>query len=135
MISPKVRKMEKFMTEVLTKKFELNEKKELKQNARNAFRSDAVDDMVADFQSNGKDAVEIKEGIAVQYPNDELGSLVVIWSPTVKPLDFDIATAVEEFAKDNADKIAKAEKAKVDKEAKIAKTKAEKEAKAKKATK
>lgn len=127
-----VLKMEKFMTEVFAKSFELNANKELKQNDRNAFRASVMSDMAENFKVLGLEAVEVAEGIAVEYPNEDLGSLVVIWTPTVKPRDYDLETSVQDFENEKLAKIEKAEKAKAEKEAKMAKQKAEKEFKANK---
>ena len=113
-----------------TKVFTENDKGELKQNERNQFRTDFMTSLVEFLEKNDIPAIQIKEGVAIEIPNETLGCITVVLSPTIKPIQFDTSVAHDEFVADIADKVAKAEKAQADKELKIATQKALKEKKA-----
>jgi hypothetical protein len=74
----------------------------------------------------------VREGLAVEFENDELGSVVVVFDGVVKDKDFDVLDAVEDFEnhlKEKAEKALKAEALKAQKIAEkefLAKQKAEK---------
>lgn len=116
--------MKKFYETTYTKEFALNEKNELKQNVRNEFRSDYANALVNLMTENGFPITQIKEGLAVEIPNEIEGSITIIIGLTVKPLSFDLTVAKEEFDTEVAEKILKAEKVKAEKELKIANSKA-----------
>ena len=124
--------MKQFMENVKVADLEVNEKGDLKQNVRNAFKADvmqALKDLLADA---GVQVSQVKEGLAVEFENDELGSLVVVFDGVVKGKDFDVLDAVEDFEnhlKEKAEKALKAEALKAQKLAEkefLAKQKAEK---------
>jgi hypothetical protein len=128
--------MKNFAEIVKTANLELNEKRELKQNVRNEFKANTMKALKETLENVGLVVTETLEGLAVEFENEEIGSVVVIFDGTVKALDFDILTAEREFNAKQLEKVAKAEakaKAKADKIAEkeaLEKAKAEKKAKA-----
>ena len=112
-------------------KFELNEKGEMKQNVRNAFKADVMADMFQMFQDAGLEVYKVDGGVAVNFANDELGAVAVVFDGVVKGQAYDAEYEAEEYekaVKEKAEKALKAEEAKANK---IAMQKAEKELKAK----
>jgi hypothetical protein len=112
-------------------KFELNEKGEMKQNVRNAFKADVMAELFEMFQNAGLEVFKVSEGVAVNFANADLGAIAVVFNGVVKSTEFDAEFEAEMFAKElseKAEKVANAEKAKAEK---IALQNAEKEAKAK----
>jgi len=96
----------------------------LHQTDRNVLRADTLTALAELFKLIGVPSLEVKDGIAIELPNDELGSVVAVLSLTIKDLDFDIVTEHEDFVKDKAEKA----EAKAKKEAETLKKKAEVEA-------
>lgn len=109
--------MQKLFTEVKDRKFQLNEKGELKQNERNGFRAEFLANLSDFLTENGVPNLATKDGLAVEVENTEIGAVTVVVGVTVKTLEFDALTESEEFAKAVAEK------------ARIAKEKAEAKAK------
>lgn len=100
--------MKQFAEKVRNTDFELNEKKELKQNVRNEFKADVMQALKETLENAGVNVVETKDGLAVEFENVEIGSVVVVFDGTVKGQDFDILTAEKEFKAKQAEKIEKA---------------------------
>lgn len=118
-------------------KFELNEKGQMKQNVRNGFKAEVMADLLKMFQDAGLEVFQVADGIAVNFANDELGAVAVVFDGVVKGLEYDAETEAEDYEnvlKEKAEKALKAEQAKqariAEKEALKAKM-AEKKAKAK----
>lgn len=101
-----------------------NEKGQLKQNERNALRGDLIDALVEVFADFGITSVRIEDGVGIELPNAELGSIPVVIGATIKDLAFDVLEANEDFVSKQAEKV-KAEQAKAEAKAKAL---AEKEA-------
>lgn len=124
--------MKQFAENVKTANLELNEKNELKQNVRNEFKVNVMQALKETLENAGVSVTETKEGLAVEFANDEIGSVTVIFDGTVKSQDFDILTAEREFKEKQIEKAEKAlakEKLKAEKIAEkeaMAKAKAEK---------
>lgn len=100
--------MKQFAEKVRNTDFELNEKKELKQNVRNEFKADVMQALKETLENAGVNVVETKDGLAVEFENVEIGSVTVVFDGTVKGQDFDILTAEKEFKAKQAEKIEKA---------------------------
>mgnify|MGYP001229777552 CR=1 FL=1 len=122
--------MKQFAEKVMGMEFELNEKDEMKQNVRNAFKADVMKAMFEMFQEVGMEVYEVAGGVAVNFQNENVGNVAVVFNGVVKSQDLDCEFEAEMYAKEVAEKEAKAlakEKAKAEK---MAMQKAEKEAKA-----
>lgn len=100
--------MKQFAEKVRNTDFELNEKKELKQNVRNEFKTDVMQALKETLENAGVNVVETKDGLAVEFENVEIGSVTVVFDGTVKGQDFDILTAEKEFRAKQAEKVEKA---------------------------
>jgi len=98
-------------TKETSTKLPLNEKGEIKQNDRNALKTRLTSDLLAHFQDLGLDVALVKDGVAVQVANDELGSVPIVVSITMKPMAFDI----EHESTVHAQEVAEKEKAKAEK--------------------
>lgn len=124
--------MKQFMENVKVADFGVNENGDLKQNVRNAFKADVMQALKDLLAEAGVQVSQVKEGLAVEFENDELGSVVVVFDGVVKGKDFDVLDAVEDFEnhlKEKAEKALKAEALKAQKLAEkefLAKQKAEK---------
>lgn len=93
-------------------KLEENDKGQLKQNVRNAFRSDFVGVLCEALVALGLEAKLTEDGVGIEVPNDELGYVPVVVSVTVKDLAFSIDEANAEYeAKLQAKAIAEVAKA------------------------
>ena len=100
--------MKQFAENLKNANLELNEKNELKQNVRNEFKADVMQALKETLENAGVSVVETKEGLAVEFENVEIGSVVVVFDGTVKARDFDILTAEKEFRAKQAEKVEKA---------------------------
>jgi hypothetical protein len=113
----------------------LNEKGELKQNVRNAFRSDFVQALFTALVGLGLEAKITEDGIGIEIPNTELGSVPVVVSATVKDLSYSVDLENEAYL-DKLEAKAEAERVKAELKARnLAEKEANKLAKAKKPTK
>lgn len=54
------------------------------------------------------DITPVNNGFIIEFPNEELGSIVVESKFVIKPLDYDVVSAGEEFAEKEAERLAKA---------------------------
>lgn len=123
--------MKNFENKMKTAVLELNEKNELKQNVRNQFKAELLDAFKDFLKANGFDVEMVSDGVAVQFQNDEIGSVCAVADFTIKSRDYDIVSENEAYCQKVSERIAKAQKAFDEKQAKIAKANAEKELKAK----
>lgn len=121
--------MKNFAEKVYNGIYETNEKGELKQNVRNAFKSDLMKAFQDFLKANDLDSVIVSDGVAVQFANAELGSITVVFDGTVKGQDYDLVSENQDYLDKMAEKVAKAEKLAREKALKIATQKAEKELK------
>jgi hypothetical protein len=113
----------------------LNEKGELKQNVRNAFRSDFVQALFTALVGLGLEVKITEDGIGIEIPNTELGSVPVVVSATVKDLSYSVDLENEAYL-DKLEAKAEAERVKAELKARnLAEKEANKLAKAKKPTK
>jgi hypothetical protein len=122
--------MKEFANVVNGMGFELNEKGEMKQNVRNAFKADVMGALFEMFQEAGLEVAEVEGGVAVNFQNAEVGSVAVVFNGVVKGFDFDFEYEAQALADAKAAKVVKAEAAAKAKAEKIAMQKAEKEMKA-----
>ena len=127
--------MENFVAKVYTAKFDTNEKGQLKQNVRNAFKADAMKAVKEMFVNAGLDVLETEDGLAVNFQNEDLGALTVVFDGTVKGLEFDAVAENEAFLEKQAEKAEKALKAEKLKAEKLAEKAALEKVKAEKAKK
>ena len=124
--------MKQFMENVKVADLAVNENGDLKQNVRNAFKADVMKALKELLADAGVQVSQVKEGLAVEFENDELGSVVVVFDGVVKGREYDVLDAVEDFEnhlKEKAEKALKAEALKAQKIAEkefLAKQKAEK---------
>lgn len=109
--------MKNFLQTANTTVFATNEKGELKQNVRNAFKADFMVALRSALTEMGLETELVSDGIAVVIPNETEGNLTVVVDGAVKSLGFDLATEAEAFAQKQIDK-AKAEEAKAEAKAK-----------------
>lgn len=112
--------MKNFAEKVVATVYETNEKGQLKQNVRNAFKAEAMKALADLFAENDLMVYITEEGLAVEFANDELGALTVVFDGTVKGLDYDAVTAGTEYAEKLAEKAEKAKAAEALKAQKIA---------------
>jgi hypothetical protein len=113
----------------------LNEKGELKQNVRNAFRSDFVQALFTALVGLGLEVKITEDGIGIEIPNTELGSVPVVVSATVKDLSYSVDLENEAYL-DKLEAKAEAERVKAELKARnLTEKEANKLAKAKKPTK
>lgn len=99
--------MKNLIENVKVKSLPLTEKGLIKQNDRNALRLDIVNGLATLLTNSGADILLTKEGIAIELPHNELGSVVAMVGVTVKGLDFDIVTANAEYLQAINDKLEK----------------------------
>jgi len=85
-------------------KLPLNEKGEIKQNDRNALKTNLTSELLDHLKELGVDVALVKDGVAVQMPHDELGSVPFVISVTMKTSEFDIVHESETFAQEQLDK-------------------------------
>lgn len=117
-------------------KFALNEKGQMKQNVRNAFKADVMNELFAMFQNAGVEVYKVADGVVVNFANDELGAIAVVFNGVVKGLEYDAqdeAEIYENVLKEKAEKALKAEqlkKAKIAEQEALRAKVAEKKAKA-----
>ena len=124
--------MSNYLENVRIAKLEENEKGQLKQNVRNAFRADFIEELKNVLENAGFSVAITEDGVGIEIPNEELGSIPVVVSATVKDLAYDIAEAHEEYMEKQAEKVRKAEEAERLKAQKLAEKEALKASKAKK---
>lgn len=116
----------KFVESIKTRVLRTNEKgKALHQTDRNQLRTDFMKALYMLLKFIGLDVELVADGIAIQLPHADLGSVVITVSGTVKELDFDIVSESEDFANSTIEKIEKAKQ----KALETAKNKAEADAK------
>lgn len=89
--------MQNFITQIKETQFPLNEKGELKQNSRNAFRADVITQIAQLLQESGLSIGITKDGVGIEFENTELGSLVAMVGITIKPIEYDLTSEVEEY--------------------------------------
>lgn len=99
--------MKQFTEKVKNSVYELNEKGELKQNVRNAFKAEVMKEVSELFENAGLQVFQTLKGVAVEFSNDELGSLVVVFDGVVKSRDFDALDAQNEFVEKQNEKAEK----------------------------
>lgn len=124
--------MREFLERTKLAKLEESENGQLKQNCRNELRADFMDSLVVALNGLGLEAQMTVDGIGFELPNDELGSVPVVISPTIKAMAYSIDEAHKEYvAKElkKAETEAEKERLKAQKEAE---KEATKQAKAKK---
>lgn len=64
---------------------------------RNALKNDALEALLADFAAlDGVAITRTNDGIVLEVPNDELGSLYFEFDLKIKDLDFDVVAAVND---------------------------------------
>lgn len=128
--------MKNFAEKVYNTVYDTNEKGELKQNVRNAFKADLMSAFKDFLKANGLDAETVSDGVAVSFANENEGAICVVFDGTVKSLSYDLDSEMKAFAEkqaEKAEKALKAEKAKAEKIALAEKARAEKALKEKKA--
>ncbi len=115
--------MEKFLTSVAGREFAINEKGELKQTERNQLKADILQAFSEFLTENGVETFRVKDGLAIEITNEDVGAVPVVIDFTVKSLQFDVTGEHEIFMKEVAEKHAKAEAKAREKQAKIAQSK------------
>lgn len=121
--------MKNFAEKVHNTVYETNEKGELKQNVRNAFKADLMTAFKDFLKEQGLDVATVHDGVAVRFSNETEGSLTVVFDGTVKSLSYEMDTQAEIYEMERAEKVEKAEKKAKEKAEKLAlaeKAKAEK---------
>lgn len=96
-----------FVNFVKNEKFAVTEKGDLKQNERNALRVRIVSALADLLSENDVATVSVKDGLVIEFTNDELGSIPVVVSVTMKNLQYDVVTAEKEFQDLQAKRLAK----------------------------
>lgn len=119
--------MKNFAEKTMKTVFETNEKGEMKQNVRNAFKADVMKAFAEFMAENGMDVLQVDGGVAVKFQNETEGCVTVVFDGTVKGFTFDADFENAEFVAKQAEKAEKAMKAQAEKEKKVA----ERQAKAK----
>lgn len=122
--------MKQFAEKVVGMEFEVNEKGEMKQNVRNAFKAEAMAALLEMFQEAGLEVGVVAGGVAINFANSDLGSVSMVFNGVVKGNDFDFDFEVEDYENVVAEKQAKAEAKEKAKAERMAMQKAEREAKA-----
>jgi hypothetical protein len=89
--------MKNYLETIKNSVLPLNEKGELKQNVRNAFRSDFIEALFNALTELGLEAKITEDGIGIEIPNTELGSVAVVVSATVKDLSYSVDTENEAY--------------------------------------
>lgn len=117
--------MKNFAEKVYTAVYETNEKGEMKQNVRNAFKSEMMKAFKEFLTENGFSVENVNDGVAVSFANEIEGSVVVIFDGTVKSLSYDLVSEVDAYNEKVSEKERK-EKEKAEKKEKNVKEKATK---------
>ncbi len=118
--------MKNLFAQVFTSKFTVTEKNELKQNERNALKSEIVSALQEFLSENDFQVSLVDDGIACEIANDELGSIPFVIGVTMKNLSFDVVSENEAFLMKQVEKIEKAKAKEKEKTEKVAKAKAAK---------
>ena len=116
--------MENFLNLFNDRKLEVNEKGKLKQNVRNAMKAELMVKFGEFLEANGVENLQVRDGLVLEFANEELGAVAVMLNLVMKDLDFDVLGARDEFLVYRANQEAKA-KAKAEKSAQLQKEKAE----------
>lgn len=116
--------MKNFEKQVKSEVLALNEKGELKQNVRNKFKADLMKAFKEFLVENEFQAEMVSDGVAVEFSNDELGSVVVVFDGVVKSLAFDLVSEAEAFKEKVSEKELKAKALAEAKAKKVAASKA-----------
>lgn len=103
--------MKNFAEKIFAAKFETNEKGQLKQNVRNQLKADIMEELAKTLENAGVSVFRTIDGIAVELPHDELGSIAVVFDGTVKGLEYDVIEAENELKAKIAEKAEKEKKA------------------------
>lgn len=109
--------MKDLVQEIKTRKFETNEKGELKQNVRNAYRAELTQAFGDFLNEHGLENKLTLKGIGFEFQNDELGSVPFELSVTIKTSDYVLDEEHEAYLEKIAEREAK-EKAKAEAKAK-----------------
>lgn len=109
--------MKDFLNIAKTTVYATNEKGELKQNVRNAFKAEFITALRSALTEMGLETALVSDGIAVIIPNETEGALYVVVDGAVKSLAYDFNTEAEAYTEKVAEK-AKAEQAKAEAKAK-----------------
>lgn len=89
--------------------YKVNENGVINQTQRNQLREELMTDMEEMLKGNTNCEVNrIEEGILIEIPDDELGSIPAIISIKIKPINFDSLSAIEERKNKVADREQKA---------------------------
>jgi hypothetical protein len=91
-----MKNLSSFAATIKSKVFKMSGDK-INQTERNTTKSDALEAITTDLFAAGLNAVRTTEGIVLEVPNDELGSIFFELDIKVKSADFDITTAVAEY--------------------------------------
>lgn len=87
--------------------FKLTEKGSLRQNERNALRSEVIVKLAEVLKDAGVENSLVKDGIVIELTNETLGSIPVVINVTMKDLQFDVLDAITEYENLQAERLAK----------------------------
>jgi hypothetical protein len=118
--------MKNLFAQVFTSKISLNEKDEMKQNEKNALRSQIVSALHEFLSENDFQVSLVDEGVACEISHEVLGSIPFVIGITMKSLSYDVVSENEAYLMKQVEKIEKA-KAKEKEKAEKAKAKEEEE--------
>ena len=116
--------MKNLFAQVFTSKISLNEKDEMKQNEKNALRSQIVSALQEFLSENDFQVSLVDEGIACEISHEVLGSIPFVIGITMKPLSYDVVSENEAYLMKQVEKIEKAKAKEKEKAEKSAKAKA-----------
>lgn len=122
--------MKQFAEKVKVTVFETNEKGEMKQNVRNAFKAECMKAFAETMKANGVEVKQVADGMALTFENEVEGSVTVVFDGTVKSFSFDVDFENADFVEKQNAKVAKAEKVAAEKALKVKAVKVAKVAKA-----
>lgn len=91
-----------------TRNLDTNANGKLKQNVRNALKNEITEQFAEFLKQNGVENVRVKEGLILEFTNENLGAIPVVVNLVMKDLEFDVMTAENEYIAYIKDKEAKA---------------------------
>lgn len=125
--------MKQFVEKINGMEFSENGKGQMKQNERNDLRNATIDALVDGLtEMLGFEVYRTVDGVGIELPNENFGSIPIIVGVTIKDLSYDIMEANAEYLDKEIDKVAKAKEKEAEKARKIAEQEVNKLARANK---
>lgn len=100
--------MKNLITTIASTVYPINEKGELKQNARNDLKAQIMNGFAEYVAELGLEVNRVSDGVSLSFPNETEGRIVVVFDGVIKSLQYDLEGEAEAFTAKIAEKEAKA---------------------------